>query len=37
MYVRPLRIPERVRVERLPAGESDHLPIVASLATTPVD
>jgi len=37
IYVRPLRMLERFLVERLPAGESDHLPIVASLATKPVD
>ena len=32
IYVRPLRMLERFHVERLPAGESDHLPIVATLS-----
>lgn len=32
LYLRPARMLEGFRVERLPGGESDHLPIVATLS-----
>jgi len=35
IYLRPARMIENFRVEPLPAGESDHLPIVAILKAVP--
>lgn len=35
IYLRPTRMMQDFRVEPLPAGESDHLPILATLKTVP--